>query len=298
MKGTTIYEFMSCYIEQLHGAGKKQTANSYTSALARFMDFSQNSEFPLSKINSETIHAFRNYLSEQKVAYNTAIYYLCAIRAVYNKAVRMKIIKDNYPFETISTRIVPPNYAIIGEEELKAIVKCDLTNNKSLAFARDMFMLSFYLRGISYYDIAQLKIRNVVNGTLIYQNKEAREIVIKLEPCMLGIIKRYQNKGTKSDYLLPIYGETENFSSAVRILNIRLKKIAKLLNLNVALTSATARHSWATMALKKGLPKKVISRCLGHKNEYATQKYLKRLENALISNINNIVIGNIVESKS
>lgn len=298
MKGTTIYEFMSCYIEQLHGAGKKQTANSYTSALARFMDFSQNSEFPLSKINSETIHAFRNYLSEQKVAYNTAIYYLCAIRAVYNKAVKMKIIKNNHPFETISTRVVTPNYVILGEEELKAILKCDLTNHISLAFARDMFMLSFYLRGMSYYDIAQLKIRNIVNGTLVYQNKEAKEIVIKLEPCMLEIIEHYQNKGAKSDYLLPIYGETENFSSAVRILNIRLKKIAKLLNLNVALTSATARHSWATMALKKGLSKKVISRCLGHKNEYATHKYLKSLENTLASNINNIVIGDIVKFES
>lgn len=293
MEKITIYEFMSSHIEQLREADKLQTANSYTSALGRFMAFTKGVDIPLSDIDIETINSFRDYLISLDVSDNTIAYYLSALRSAYNKAVKRGLIKNDYPFEEISTRVAVPKYVALTEEQLYDLTELDLSGKPELAFARDMFMLSFYLRGMSYYDMAQLRISNVVGEAIEYNDKDGELVTVELEPVIEEIIERHRGKTIGTDYLLPICSGKENFSSAVRILNIRLKKIATKAKIPVSLTSATARHTWATIALKKGLSKRLISRCLGYKNEYFSQKYLENLENLIISKVNKMVIGGI-----
>lgn len=284
---------MSGHIEQLREAEKLQTANSYTSALGRFMAFTKGVDLSLSDIDIETINSFREYLISLDVSDNTIAYYLSALRSTYNKAVKQGLIKNDYPFEEVSTKITVPKYIALSEDQLYDLSELNLSEKPELAFARDMFLLSFYLRGMSYYDMAQLKIGNVVGETIEYNDKDGELVTVELEPVIEEIIDRHRGKTVGTDYLLPIYSGTGNFSSAVRILNIRLKKIATKAKIPVALTSATARHSWATIALKKGLSKRLISRCLGYKNEYFSQKYLENLENLIITNVNRMVIGGI-----
>lgn len=297
MGDVSIFVFMNECIEQLRSEGKTQTANSYSSAQRQFSLFSKGKDVSISTIDSELINSFRDYLVSIHVAENTIVYYISALRSIYNKAVKLKITKNRYPFEEVSTKVVTSKYVALNENELNTIKTLDLSDNCTLAFARDMFMLSFYLRGMSYYDMAQLKITDVTNGAIKQTRKDGELVVIDIEPAIREIIERYRSKTMGTDYLLPIITGTkrdsDNYCSAVRLINLKLKKIAKKLNINAPLTSGTARHSWAMIALEKGLSKKLISRCLGYKNEYFSMKYLEDLENTIISNVNRIVINEI-----
>lgn len=66
-----------------------------------------------------------------------------------------------------------------------------------------MFLLSFYLRGMSYYDMAQLKISNVVGEAIEYNDKDGELVTVELEPVIKEIIERHRGKtiGTDIFYL-------------------------------------------------------------------------------------------------
>ncbi|MEG0499703.1 MAG: site-specific integrase [Rikenellaceae bacterium] len=298
MSEITLCHYMKEIIGELREQGKLQTASSYISALGHFSAFMQGGTILLSEINTQQICAFRDYLVAHNVSDNTVAYYLSTIRAVYNKAVKQGLIRNEYPFEEVSTRVAVPKYVALSKEQFCDLQELDLTGKPELAFARDMFLLSFYLRGMSYYDMAELKISSIRDGVIEYCDKDGEAVVVELEPVISEIIERYRGKTIGTDYLLPIYTpDTDNYASAVRVLNMQLKKIAAMAKIDAALTSATARHSWAAIALKKGLSKKLISRCLGYKNDYFSQKYLENLENLVITNVNRMVIGSLKNSR-
>ena len=79
----------------------------------------------------------------------------------------------------------------------------------SLDFARDMFMFSFYTRGMSFVDMAYLRKSDLQNGILTYRRrKTGQELSIKWEKCMAEIITKYPDNNT--DFLLPIIKEQGN----------------------------------------------------------------------------------------
>ena len=53
-------------------------------------------------------------------------------------------------------------------KEIKVLKELDLSLKPSLDFARDMFMFSFYTRGMSFIDMAYLKKSDLQNGILTY----------------------------------------------------------------------------------------------------------------------------------
>ncbi len=83
-------------------------------------------------------------------------------------------------------------------------------------------------------------------------------------------------------YLLPIIKDEHKFyvqyRSFVAVVNRNLKKVALEVGLNIPLTMYVARHSWATIAMSKGIVTPVISRALGHTNERTTRIYLAQLD--------------------
>lgn len=59
-----------------------------------------------------------------------------------------------------------------------------------------------------------------------------------------------------------------------------------MLDLEVPLSSYTARHTWATAARRHGIPISIISAGMGHTSERTTQIYLDALDTSLIDEAN------------
>ena len=76
-------------------------------------------------------------------------------------------------------------------------------------------------------------------------------------------------------------------------INRNLKKIGKMINLSVPLSTYVARHAWATIARDKGISLSVISKGLGHDSEITTQIYLDSLQNSKIDKANRLILSDL-----
>lgn len=170
----------------------------------------------------------------------------------------------------------------------------DLSMHPTLDFTRDMFMFSFYTRGMSFVDMAYLKKSDIKNGILTYRRrKTGQELTIKWEKCMADIVAKYPEN--KTGFLLPIIKEPGNerkqYDNALHLVNYHLKDLSERLKLQRPLTMYVARHSWASAAKAKNIPLSVISEGMGHDSEATTQIYLASLETSVVDKANKMILG-------
>lgn len=97
------------------------------------------------------------YMRETSVKYIS--FYNRILQATYNRAVEKGMTEQCYPFRHVYTGIEKTMKRAIPLEAVKRIKNLDLQLIPGLEFARDMFIFSFYTRGMSFIDMAYLKRR-------------------------------------------------------------------------------------------------------------------------------------------
>ena len=290
----SLFSFWHSIIAQLKQLGKVRTSETYTATLKSFMAFRGDQDVPLDGISSDMMLLYEAYLKTREVRMNTISFYMRNLRAVYNRAVEKGLTPQNYPFRHVYTGVDKTVKRAIPIKDIKALKELDLSMKPSLDFARDMFMFSFYTRGMSFVDMAYLKKIDLQNGILTYRRrKTGQELTIKWEKCMAEIIAKYPEN--KTDFLLPIIKEEGNdrrqYDNALHLVNYRLKELSTMLKLQRPLTMYVARHSWASAAKAKNVPLSVISEGMGHDSEATTQIYLASLETSVVDKANKMILG-------
>ena len=111
-----------------------------------------------------------------------------------------------------------------------------------------MFLLSFYLRGMSFIDMAFLKSQTSETAmSPIVAARPSQQLVIEWTKEMQMILDKYPENA--SDYLLPIIrnpGTNERciYHNVGYNINHNLKRIAGIVGVSIPLTLYVARHSW------------------------------------------------------
>ena len=293
-KETSLFSFMHGVIAQLKQLGKVRTSETYTATLNSFMVFREEQDVPLDGINSDLMLLYEAYLKARGVRMNTISFYMRNLRAVYNRAVEKGLTPQNNPFHHVYTGVDKTVKRAIPIKTIKALKDLDLSMRPTLDFARDMFLFSFYTRGMSFVDMAYLKKSDLQNGILTYRRrKTGQQLTIKWEKCMEEIVAKYPLNETF--YLLPIIKEQGNerrqYDNALHLVNYRLKELSTILKLQRPLTMYVARHSWASVAKAKNVPLLVISEGMGHDSEATTQIYLASLETSVVDKANKMILG-------
>ena len=316
-KESSLFTFMHGVIAQLKQLGKVRTSETYTATLNSFMAFREEQDVPIDGISSDLMLMYEAYLKARGVRMNTISFYMRNLRAVYNRAVEKGLTSQNNPFRHVYTGVDKTVKRAIPIKDIKSLKELDLSIKPSLDFARDMFMFSFYTRGMSCVDMAYLKKTDLQNGILTYRRrKTGQELTIKWEQCMAEIVAKYPESQT--DFLLPIIKEKGNgrnseshqaclngrvvtdegeanerrqYDNAQHLVNYRLKELSTMLKLQRPLTMYVARHSWASAAKAKNVPLSVISEGMGHDSEATTQIYLASLETSVVDKANKMILG-------
>lgn len=290
----TLFHYMEERIAQLKEHGQYRTAETYQTTLNSFRRFRKNKDLPFEELNPKLLSDYEHYLKKRKLARNTISFYLKRLRAIHHKAVEEEGIEDRHPFRlthTTSEKTVKRAVPLTIIRKLKAMYLPD----RSQRFARDMFLFSFYTRGMSFIDIAYLKKTNLKNGTLSYRRKKTGQALsMHWENCMREIAGHYAAKAS-SPYLLSIINPKEKddrrqYYNASTLINRKLKKLGRRLGLPSPLTMYVARHSWASIAREEGIPMSVISEGMGHESEKTTRIYLAALETQVIDRANQKIL--------
>ena len=289
-KEQSLFNFMKGVIAQLQQMGKQRTSETYRATLRSIISFREDKDVLLEDIDSDLMLMYEAYLRNKGLTKNTTSFYMRILRAVYNRAVEKDLTSNRNPFKHVYTGIDKTIKRAISLKVIKQIKNLDLSLQPSLDFAKDMFLFSFYTRGMSFIDMAYLKKKDLSNGILSYRRrKTGQQLFIRWEKCMQEIVDKYDNP--QSEFLLPIIKRADKdnrlqYQSALRFVNNHLKSVVALLNIGITISMYTARHSWASIAKSKNIPISVISEGMGHDSEMTTQIYLASLDNAVVDRAN------------
>ena len=289
-EGQSLFNFMQGIIARLKQMDKIRTAENYSCTLKSFMQFRGDRDILLSEIDSDLMQLYEAYLHGKGAVRNTSSFYMRILRAVYNRALEKELMEQRNPFRHVYTGVDKTVKRAVPLSAIKRMKNLDLSLQPNLEFARDMFLFSFYTRGMSFIDMAHLKKKDLQNGFLSYRRrKTGQQLVIKWEKCMQEIVNKCHT-WDRNPYLLPILNfpneSRKQYKYAQSRINVHLKEIANMIGVSIPLSMYVARHSWASIAKSKNIPISVISEGMGHDSELTTQIYLASLDNTIVDNAN------------
>ena len=296
----SVLDFMKNQIRLMRNANRLGTALNYEKTMKNFAEFLGGVNLPFSAMTEHLIADYNAFLVQRGMVRNSISFYMRIMRAVYNKAVRQKLVEQSHPFTEVYTGIDRTRKRAVSESVISQLYKLKLAGGTPLALARDMFIFSYCTRGMAFVDIAYLKKDNIQNGVICYARRKTGQLLsVRIEPSIQCIIDRYSS--ALSPYIFPILTSTdakeayEEYQVAINNHNRLLRRLSKMLPADCTLTSYTSRHSWATAARNHNVPISVISAGMGHASEQTTQIYLTMLENSVVDDANQGLIRSLLE---
>ena len=237
------------------------------------------SDISFTALDRSFIDKYDLYLrTECHLAPGTVINLTVQLKTIVGEAIADGIITA-YPFmgyEPIRPKAVQK---YLTDVELQRLMTTPL-HKQTLYLVRDMFLFSCFT-GISYRDMCSLTKENLSlaeDGTWWIKSarqKTKREFEIPLLDLPLQIIKKYSDTASDSR-LLPMYCNSN--------MNLYLKEIARICNINRPLVFHAARHTYATeITLSHGVPLETVSKMLGHRQIETTRIYAKVTDNKIDS---------------
>lgn len=227
---------------------------------------------------------------------------MAQFRTVIRRAVMTEkvILPERDPFRLYKPGRVSVMKEKLEEYEIQALADLELTPDSQLWHTRNCFLFSFYCAGIRAADLMQLRWLNVRDGHLHYQmgkNRKVKDIV--LVPQALQILGLYRpQQACDTDYIFPLldskapwaqwYSPSQRDTMPLQlkeqlfmqtsarnvVLNRNLKKLAAMAGIGKNLSFHISRHSFAYLAMKKGVDPMIIKQSLSHSSLTTTERYL------------------------
>ena len=270
---TTFKTFSDKLISQMIEVNRTGNAIVYQTAVNRLLSFYGRDDLGFQEIDYSLLDDFAHHLSMNGLRQNSISNYLRSIRAIYNKAIKSKIIeRSNYPFAEISIRSEKTAKRAISKDDITKLMQLNLETNSTAERSLKHFLLSFYLRGMSFTDMAYLKQSNIIDGRVVYKRRKThKNYSVKLFPETQVLFEQLNVGGGK--YLLPILpNDTLEDSIAtkkiirqfIKTTNKYLKRMSEQIGLSSPATTYTSRHSFGTIAKRLGYSNELIAEALGH----------------------------------
>ncbi len=293
-------EYAQHLIDAMLSINKAGNAIIYKTATNKLIGYANNPKLKFADINYSFLEGFKGKLIKDGLKTNSISNYFRTIRAIYNKAIKAKLVDtSDYPFLDITVKTERTAKRAITIDELINITQLDLKPKSQECEARVYFLLSFCLRGASFTDLAYLKPENTKKGYIVYRRrKTGKELKIKLLPFAIELLDYF--KGYNSKYLIPVLPADiiENSLQAKKVIyqwikttNKYLARIGDRCKIEEVVTTYVTRHSWATTAKKLGYSNEIIAEALGH--EYGnkiTNIYLDSFDQTIIDEVNERII--------
>lgn len=273
-------EFSRKHIEHIRLKGRLNTASNLKRTVNAIIDFCNGRQrLSITEITYKFLAQFEEFLKTDRIIKRknqfgktvttkrppvsdvTLFDYMTDVRLLFNAAMEefndedrdeLRII--HYPFRKYKLKRRPENQKRnLTVEEIIRIVNLkdqELKLDRAI-FARDVFLLSFYLVGMNLADMYEAT--HLKKGRLEYERQKTRGrrqdkafISIKIEPEALLLLEKYADRlGLRVFDFYSRYTTSHIFSSNV---NKGLKVVAKAAGIDIPLSTYYARHSWATIA--------------------------------------------------
>lgn len=243
-----------CYIHARIASKMKMecygTARTYANALRSFKKFRGGDDLAFADLTGELMQEYEAWMLHAGLKRSSASCYMRTLRTLYRQAVEDGLVKEGDSFRKVHVSVGKTRKRAVTAGVMHSIFSLDLAGKPSLEFARDIFMFSFYTRGMSFVDIAHLKKNDLKNGLLTYNRRKTFQcLTIQWESPMQHIVNKYADQTVGSPYMFPIltgnsWDDHVAYGQTLQRINRSLKRIGALIGLSVPLTTYVARHKW------------------------------------------------------
>ena len=230
----------------------------------------RKNDLPLTGIRSSFVSGFDTWLRKEcHLAPNSVWGYMIALKHIFTLARNEGLMTLN-PFASYVNSYTAVDRGYLSEEDLVKLMGVE-TITRVEEQVRDLFLFSAFT-GLAYVDIKNLReehLQKFFDGhwwILTRRHKTQVESNIRLLDVPLRLVEKY--RGTMPDgHLFPVPSNN--------CCNENLQCLAGRCGIRTHLTFHVGRHTFATLALNRGMPVETLSRILGHTNIRTTQIYAK-----------------------
>lgn len=299
----TFYQFTEQIIRDLIESNRIGNAKIYKYTLSVVKTFRKGRDFTFDELNLDFLNRFEKYHLAKGNKLGGLSTYMRTIRAINNKAIKAGIAdKEGYAFDDYMIRSGKPEKRALTIDAIRKIAALELKEGTTICRDRNIFMISFLLNGISFVDLAHLKLSNIIDGRLRYSRQKTGEPYnIKIHKQLAPILNPFILGKEKSDYIFDVIKnedpiqQYETITWARERYNKNLKKLAKMAEIEENVTSYAARHTFASGADDMGIPLTAISQMMGHKRIGTTQVYLSGLRKSKIDGYQDEIYSKLSE---
>lgn len=290
LKAKTVGELFLNHIEQLKQENRMGYALSVRQVYTSLLKYKGHLDFYFSDIDICWLKDYEAWLQKQGLAKNTIGIRFRTLRVLYNVAIAEGLVRNEcYPFKKFKVSKLHKETAkrAITKEQIKMILNLDTSSFRFYKkLAVDMFVFSYLMGGINFADMSKLTYENIDGDRLIYvRQKTKKTIILPILDEAYKIILKY--KDSKRRYVFPVLDNRKRTPMQIRHriydvlsnVNGHLENIGRTLGIELKLTTYVARHSYATVLKRSGVPTSLICESLGHSSERVTQIYLDSFEN-------------------
>ena len=283
------------YMDELKRNGRAGTASNYRLSLKSILAFAGKDKNPatslaFSRVTTDFLNRYENWMVAEGNSKTTVGIYLRPLRAIFNKAIQEgDIVAELYPFKKYKIPTGQNIKKALNKEDLKKLYTAPVEVGSPKEKARAFWFFSYQCNGMNFRDIAELKYKNINKNSIsflrhktLYTTKDKpRPIIVPLTETIRSVIVRYGTQPALADnYVFPIFNKkmdeeeklriNQNF---IRFVNQHMQKLAKDLDLDAAISTYYARHSFTTAAIRNGAKMELIQESLGHHSLSTTQSY-------------------------
>lgn len=296
-EGAKVYYHYRGIISEYTKQNRISTANSYLyseKAIKEFVKKETKKDYnnlSLLDIDKRWLQSFETYMLTKGRSVTTVGIYLRPLRAIFNKAIEEGEIERNfYPFGKRKYQI-PTSKKVkkaLNKEQMKELFGA-IPKNKEQKRAKDFWFFSYNCNGMNIKDICQLQYKDVTKDKIIFyraktlftSKTDLKPITIYINEYVKKIIEKYGNPNTSlNNYVFPILNNEQtnqqqqrSIKNFTKFINQHIKKLCEANKLPEEISTYWARHSFATLSVRKGATMEFIQESLGHKYMSTTQAY-------------------------
>lgn len=288
-KPSNFFEIADDVLETYESNGKVGTHDKCKSIISKLEVYNKSRNLFFQDITFDFLTKYEKYLRitlGNKT--NTVHKDLKFFRRIFNEAIKRDLIEiTQSPFLKYKIKLEKTSRTYLNDDELKAIEILEMKNDTLIACHRDMFVFACYAGGLRVSDVLKLKWKDIDGIHIVIIIKKTKEqIRLKLPNKAQEIINQFKTDETlPNNYIFPVLenglDETNArlfdnaINSATTLINKNLKIIIKRAKVEKSVSFHISRHTWATTALRLGVPIEIVSKILGHANIRETMIYAK-----------------------
>ena len=283
---STTKEASENFIKIISESMQKTTVKKFETLFNHLKDFHEKkrSTFSFESIDLDFFDSFQNFLrKEKKHNNNTVAKYVTALKTFMQWAFDREL-HSNLTFKKFKVKEFEKEVVYLTEKELFGILHLDLKAKPHLKKVRDAFCFGCFT-GQRFSDISNISWDAIKNGVWEIRTQKTKDIIqVPLNKYALSLINKNKSESKpvttisnqKMNAYLKDIAEMAKINDKVKVVSYSGNEKSESYEIKHKLISThTARRSFVTLSLEKGMRPEMVMEITGHKDFKTMKRYLK-----------------------